>query len=215
MLRRNLSRSARLGYISVSKAVAFITDIIYRWIRGKTIVGDEVKLFKDGVDTLNKALDVMTSNIDTKILIKILEEGKSSKIEIVNSKDSVPNSSLINNDALNTLIEKALYWCDPCDVKDYKVCAIRGVFEDLGVPPYNQDSKDRCLYCYSIKPGRKPIINSSEFIEYCNKHYDINPEKDFIEAFEDLLAFNVFYYDKNGVSEKILRKFIEFYRERM
>lgn len=217
-MKRNLSRSARISYISVSKATSLITGIISRWIKSGATSGEEAKLFKDGIETLNKALDVMTSSLETRVLIRILDEAKDSTIEIINKKDAKPSSSLVDNEVLNILIEKVLFWCNPCDIKDYNICTVREVLKTLGVPEYDCHSKpnsDRCSYCYSVKPGKKLTADSNDFTEYCQKHYNLTPQKELLEAFEDLLAFNVAYYDKNGVSEKVLRKFIEFHRERL
>jgi hypothetical protein len=208
--QRNLSQSARAGFVAVSLATRLISQISGRWKQGGVVNQEEMELITSGLASIYKALTPIPLSLSRGAAISLGEDFNLSEIAVVPKKDLPEGMKAVNITAFDFILEKALFWCNPCDMTDFKSCDLRAVFDKLGVAAYDEEAEDKCQYCIAKKSGIKLIYTVEDFIKFSIKHYNAEPDDSLIEEFKALKAFNIKYYEKNGVSQKILRKFMDY-----
>ena len=213
---RRLCRSDRHSLFGIYSLAGMVEDLAVSWGKKKKISEEEVKLYAESLSKLFQAIRLFEEKLEpgvdeqlkkeiyfVKSIIVPSQEGEKLKKQLAEDN----TNAFVSQELLDVVTEKALYWCNPCEVKYHSKCELKKAFAELKIEPYNFEHGDNCPYLIKAK-FKKGLSSVDEFIKYCG-NYEYEPGPELIRRFEALIKNHKDYYESTNVPEKVVRKFLQ------
>lgn len=152
-MKSYFNKDERNVYILILCLMGYLEDFINETELGK----NERKNLKTAGTFLKKGTQEILERLGQKFAMQTSREIKASELMLLPKhrariekeeweKIAREDQCVVNRDALESLIEKAVYWCCECAEDDKENCKLRQVFDEFSVTPYDLEGAQECQY---------------------------------------------------------------------
>ena len=151
-MKNYMNREERNDYIMAISFAGQLKRMADEWQDRGALTNQEAGALRQSATRSVNALADIAARMDEKFVSVLLRDvdavdifclpkDKARLVKDRYEKEHSEELCEVRLEALETLAEKAFYWCCSCTEEDKAACILRSVFTELAVPPYSDDQE--------------------------------------------------------------------------